>query len=185
MAVTLVVEDGTGIAGANSYVAATFADTYNEARGRSAWALLDAEAKAIALIKATEALDALYPWIGTKASRLQGLQWPRHQGVDSAGESVLLIDRDGFDIEGVPIAVQNATAEAAYQISSGEELFQDTDPRGKVIRKKTDVLETEYQPDTPATKPAAPTVFGALNALLKGLYVQPNGGMVIGTAVRA
>lgn len=184
MAVTLVVEDGTGIAGANSYVAAAVADTYNEYRGRSAWAALGAEAKAIALIKATEAIDAQYPWIGTKASRFQGLQWPRHAGVDSAGESVLLIDRDGFDIEGVPVAVQNATAEAAF-LSISEELYQDADPRGKVIRKKTDVLETEYQPDSPTAKPASPTVFGSLNALLKGLYVQPTGGMVIGKAVRA
>lgn len=185
MAVTLVVEDGTGIEGANSYIPVLFADTYNENRGRSSWAPLTDEVKSIALIKATEALDALYPWIGTKSTRIQGLQWPRHSGVDSAGESILLIDRDGFDIDGVPVAVQNAVAEAAFLLSSGEEIFQDQDPRGKVIRKKTDVLETEYQQDTPATKPAAPTTYGALNALLKGLFVQPSGGMVIGKAVRS
>ena len=38
------VEDGTGIADADSYVAVEFADDYFSARGVSAWADLEAEA---------------------------------------------------------------------------------------------------------------------------------------------
>ena len=183
MAIVLVVETGSGVSGANTYISAADADLYNSNRGRSSWALLDADAKATALIKATEAIDAQYPWIGTRMTRAQGLQWPRHAGVDSLGASILLIDRDGFDIEGVPQAVVNACAEAAF-LSLSEELFQDDDPRGKILRKKTDVIETEYQPDSPTAKPAAPTPFGLLNSILKGLFVQPTGGMVIGKATR-
>lgn len=183
MAIALVVETGSGVSGANTYISAADADLYQTNRGRSSWALLEPDAKAIALIKATEAIDAQYPWIGLKMTRAQGLQWPRHEGVDSFGESVLLIDRDGFDIDAVPQAVVNACAEAAF-LTLSEELFQDADPRGKIIRKKTDVLETEYQPDSPTAKPVMPTIFGALNAMLKGLYVQPTGGMVVGKAVR-
>lgn len=183
MAIVLVVETGSGVSGANTYISAADADLYQAARGRSSWATLDADAKATALIKAAEAIDSQYPWIGTKMTRAQGLQWPRHAGVDSSGASILIIDRDGFDIDTVPQAVVNACAEAAF-LSLSEELFQDDDPRGKIIRKKTDVLETQFQEDSPTAKPAMPTPFGALNAMLKGLYVAPSNGMVVGKAVR-
>lgn len=183
MAITITVEDGTGLAGANSYLSTADADTYHANRGRSSWASLEADAKAAALVKAAEFIDAAYNWIGSKKAKTQGLKWPRIQGLDCSGNPVLLVDSDGFDIDAVPQAVVNACAEAAF-LSLSEDLFQDADPLGKIIRKKTDVLETEYQPDTPTTKPAAPTIFGALNAMLKGFYVQQTGGMVVGKAVR-
>lgn len=183
MSIVLVVETGSGVSGANTYISATDADLYQANRGRSSWALLSADSKATALIKATEAIDAQYPWIGVKMTRTQGLQWPRRAGIESSGASILLVDRDGFDIDAVPQAVVNACAEAAF-LSLTEELFQDNDPRGKIIRKKTDVLETEYQPESPSMKPALPTIFGTLNSILKGYYTQPTGGMVIGKAVR-
>jgi hypothetical protein len=183
MAITITVEDGTGLAGANSYVSAADADIYHSNRGRSSWGLLTADAKATALIAGTQFIDSIYNWIGSRRSKTQGLKWPRIQGLDDSGNAILLVDRDGFDIDAVPQAVVDACAEAAF-LSLTDDLFQDTDPRGKIVRKKTDVLETEYQPDSAQLKPAPPTIFGALNAILKGLYIPPSSGMVIGKAVR-
>lgn len=184
MAIALVVETGSGVSGANTYISAADADLYQSNRGRSSWTSLSDDAKAVALIMATEAIDSLYPWIGKKKTSTQGLKWPRIEGLDDIGDEIPLVDSDGFEVDGVPQAVANACAEAAF-LSLTEELFQDDDPRGKVIRKKTDVLETEYQPDSPTSKPAMPTIFGSINAMLKGLYVMPSNGMKVGKAVRA
>jgi hypothetical protein len=183
MAITLVVEDGTGLSTANTYISASDADLYNANLGRVEWAALDDDVKAAALVKATQFVDASFQWIGGRMFRVQALAWPRHAGLDSSGQSILLIDRDGFDIEGVPQVVQKAVAETAF-LSLSNDLFQIADPNGKVIRDKTDVLETEYQPDSPSLKPAAPTLFSAVNLMLRGLYAAPTGGMVIGKAVR-
>lgn len=183
MAITIVVEDGTGLTSANSYISTADADTYHANRGRSTWTALTADAKAIALIAGTQFIDSVYNWIGLKSKKTQGLKWPRIARLDESGNAILLVDRDGFDIDAVPQAVINACAEAAF-LSLTEELFQDDDPRGKIIRKKTDVLETDYQPDSPTSKPEKPTVYGSLNSILKGLYLQPTGGMVVGKAQR-
>ena len=64
MTITLVVEDGTGLADANSYIASADADTYWANRANAAWAALDDDAKAAALIQATQYLDARYSFKG-------------------------------------------------------------------------------------------------------------------------
>ena len=181
MAIVLVVEDGTGKSDANTYTSVIDADTFNEQRGRSAWLSLEDDEKAAALIKATEFIDGTFNWIGRKTTQEQALQWPRND-VDDYGETILVTDRDGFEITGVPAGVKKAVAEAAF-LSLSEDLFQVDDPQGKVIRKKTDVLETEYQPETVVTV-KKPSVFDSVNSLLKGLYSFSSGGMVVGKAVR-
>lgn len=184
MAIALIVETGPGVSGANTYISVADADLYQANRGRSSWAALTDDAKAIALITATEAIDSLYPWIGKRKTATQGLKWPRIEGKTPDGIEIQLSDSDGFGIDGVPQAVINACAEGAFLMLS-EEIFQNDDAHGKIIRKKTDVLETEFQPDSPTSKPTMPTIFGSLNAILKGLYVVPSNGMKIGKAVRA
>ena len=181
MAIVLVVEDGTGKSDANTYTSVIDADTYNEQRGRSAWLSLEDDEKAAALIKATEFIDATFSWIGRKTTQEQALQWPRVT-VDAYGREAPVIDRDGFELAGIPASVKKAVAEVAF-LSLSEDLFQVDDPRGKIIRKKTDVLETEYQADT-ATTVRKPSVFDSVNSLLKGLYSFSSGSMVVGKAVR-
>lgn len=183
MAITLVVEDGTGLETANTYISATDADLYNANLGRAEWSVLDVEVKAAALIKATQFIDASFQWIGKKKTSAQGLKWPRIEGKTPEGIEIQLSDSDGFGIEGVPSPVSKAVAETAF-LSLSNDLFQVADPNGKVIRDKTDVLETEYQPESPSLKPAAPTLFSAVNLMLRGLYSATTGGMVIGKAIR-
>lgn len=76
----LIVEDGSIVPNANSYVSIEYADEYNEIYGDEAWSSYEEDQKTKALILATQALDQLYgpryvsiPLLGTT----QELYWPR------------------------------------------------------------------------------------------------------------
>lgn len=87
MAVTLVVEDGTGLANANSYVSLADADAYFDARSHAtAWTALvtagDDDARNRLLITATnlidrEAISRYGGWLGSPLKSTQRLAWPR------------------------------------------------------------------------------------------------------------
>lgn len=74
---TLIVEDGTGLATAESYVSVAYCDAYAAANGKTAWTGTDA-AKEVALRKATQYLDSVYCWKSSPINPfVQALQWPR------------------------------------------------------------------------------------------------------------
>lgn len=101
------VEDGTGIAGANSYASIADADTYFADRGTGTWTGSDA-VKEGALIRATAYIDATYRFVGIIVDRTQALAWPRYEAYD----------REGRILSGVPAAVIGATCELAlYALS--------------------------------------------------------------------
>lgn len=106
---TIVVEDGTGLADANSYVSEDEADTYADDRGITAWTDSTADKEA-ALVRATTTLDATYRtrFTGSKLNgRAQALEWPRINAYDWLGN---LLDDDE-----VPIEVRDATVELAIR----------------------------------------------------------------------
>jgi hypothetical protein len=83
MALTLVKEDGTGKADANSYAAVADADSYFEAHlYASAWTAATATTKAAALVMATRLVDSQYQFNGFRAHDTQALQWPRERCPD-------------------------------------------------------------------------------------------------------
>ena len=191
MAIALVIEDGTGISGANSYFLATYVDDYAVAHGYAGWASLLADPKAVAIIQGTAFIDATFPWFGYKIKQAQGLMWPRNSGIHASGLPVQLNvfpppiidptaflplkDIDGFDITGIPAALQKACSEAAYLASQGVALFQDRDPLGHITKKVTGPIEKDYQEEGPNLKSMPPSIFDALNKLLAGLYRQEGG----------
>ncbi len=73
----MIVEDGTGVVGADSYATVAAADAYHLARGNAAWAAATNPQKEAALINAASYLDAVYKYVGYRATTTQGLQWPR------------------------------------------------------------------------------------------------------------
>jgi hypothetical protein len=75
MPITLIVEDGSRPANANTYASAATADAYHAARAYTAWASATDDAKAVALIRATDYLNGL-PWTGRKVA-LRTMAWPR------------------------------------------------------------------------------------------------------------
>ncbi len=134
----LVVEDGTGLSTAESYITVTDADTYATAHGDdSAWdAAIDAE-KEEALRLSAQYLDFMYgpTWKGVRSNEDQALNWPR-TGV---------IDPDGFaiDNDALPQKLKDAQVEAAIRHNNGTSLFPDLANDGDIasIRSKVDSLE--------------------------------------------
>ncbi len=109
----LVVEDGTGLPGAESYISVSDADTYFAARGNAAWDALITSAKESALRAGADYLTATYgeQWKGARVTAEQALDWPRK-----------CVKAYGFDVaaDSVPQSVARANAEMAVRASAGE-----------------------------------------------------------------
>lgn len=103
----LTVEDGTGLAAADSYLSTADADTYHSGLGQSAW-VGTPTAKERVLRRATAALDRLYTFVGYRSTKEQALDWPRTGAFDS----------DDFAIEDdeIPQALLDACAELAMRL---------------------------------------------------------------------
>lgn len=83
MALTVIVEDGSGVDNANSYASVADAAAYHEANPQGdAWAALTELKKQQGVITATRLLDEQWQWNGYKLDDAQSLQWPRQQCPD-------------------------------------------------------------------------------------------------------
>lgn len=103
----LIVEDGTIVTNANTYVSVTDVDTYCENRGLTTWSnSYDDDAKEQAILRAMDYIEALF-WKGLKANESNALEWPR-SGV---------VDKNGYTVEdnAVPIQVQYGLCRASYE----------------------------------------------------------------------
>ena len=118
MAITLLVEDGTRITGANSYVNVTDAITYNTNWNNTAFTSATTLAQTTALYQAAYAMDILYGRryisIVPPASK-QGLLWPRY--------AILGNDFKIIAMNQVPQCVIDAQCELANMVISGMSLF--------------------------------------------------------------
>lgn len=149
MAITL---DATpGGATATSFVTVEYADDYFDLRLHNA-AWLGTETKKRALITATRELDAM-AYRGVRATDTQALSWPR-RGVP-----------DPF-----PRQLKDATCELAYELlRAGATDHTAPDALAAVIRKRVDVLETEYAHPSQRQQGVArfPRVMALLGPLLE------------------
>jgi hypothetical protein len=75
--VSLTVEDGTGLAAADSYVSIADALVYHAAMGNTAWAAATEAVQEIALRRAAQYLDTEYRYRGERLTTTQALEWPR------------------------------------------------------------------------------------------------------------
>lgn len=78
MFMTIIVEDGSGIYNANSYVSVADADDYFELRS-DLWTTLDTNAKQKALVRATDFIDTHYIFRSVKLTDDQNLENPRFE----------------------------------------------------------------------------------------------------------
>lgn len=165
-----VVEDGTVVANATSYVTLAFADDYlsvKPAATTTTWdALADAD-KEDFLMWATRLLDQRTIWSGVKYDSDSALQWPR------AG----VYDRDGLPVatDEIPLQVQQATVEVAFHL-----VTENVDPSapgsaaaGGVKSQKLGPLEIVYQDNAVITPNYFPV---GLNQLLTPFGTLPGGG---------
>lgn len=154
---TLIVEDGTGLATAESYISVADATAYHAAQGNAAWAALASDTVREQLLrKATGYMGQIYrsQWAGTRHHDTQRLDWPR-----------LYVPKKDFgytpnyyDPDSVPEDVANACAELALKAVAGD-LY--ADQKQTVIRKEIGPLKFEYDPYGPTT-----TLYSAVDAML-------------------
>lgn len=152
----LVIENGSLVANANSYVSVADARAYAEARASTLpEENADVEAALFVAMDYLESLRAEFQ--GYKVSPgVQALQWPR-TGVQ--------IDGWDFPIDAIPNELKFAQIQLAIESASGTDLMPTGDGR-EVIRKKVDVLETEWAPGSGG---AAQPVFIKVRAFLAPL----------------
>ena len=125
-----VVETGAGLSTATSYVSVAEALAYHADRGNTAWAAGSTAATQVALMRATQAVDAkgLRRFVGTKLLETQALAWPREDGIDAEGYELAS--------DAVPIAVKNATCEGALMELASAGVLQPTLDRGGMVTRE-------------------------------------------------
>ncbi len=143
---TIIVEDGTGVTGANSYISEADLATYATDRG-----ITITGTSAILLIQAMDWLEG-QSFIGFKFTDDQPLLWPR------AG---VWLDNFLLSTDEIPQELIDGLAETALSIDSG------TGPLNNVAREtkrtKVGTLEVEYMDNADS----AITVLTAHNKLRK------------------
>lgn len=109
---TLIVEDGTGLADAESFASVSELDSYLAKRGLAAVA--DTGTKEVALRAASEYADTIRRYKGTTVSADQALMFPRDN----------LTDWSGHAVTGVPRRFKDGVLYLASQVLAGEALYE-------------------------------------------------------------
>lgn len=149
MAITLV--ETPGDADANTYATLAEATAYLEPRlNTSAWDdVASEETQKAALVEATREMDLL-PWRGTRVTVTQALAWPREDVPipDLPDDVSVSSDAAEYSTTAIPDRIKDATIELALEfLRSGSTDLSKPDPDRDVIRKKIDVIETEWAKD--------------------------------------
>lgn len=152
----LIVEDGTGLPDANSFVSLADADAFLTAEGAEAWVAEDSVKREAALVSASRWISTAYVWIGAPLSPAQALAWPR----------------SGTAYENTPPTVLIAVFRLARE-ALGRDLFA-AQTRGRE-RVKAGSVEVEYDPITAFTSVAGGARFPWIAPLLRGLTLRAPG----------
>ena len=177
MPITIVATAGS--ATANAFVTAAEMTSYCDARlNATAWTGADAQLPA--LVEATRDISLL-DFVGSRTDATQALSWPRAYAPDPDAPSVLtdpatIVLSDGppyyFADDEIPQRVKDATCELALQyLKLGTTDAASLPTNQGVIRKKVDVLETEWArpQDQPVGLARWPRVMAYLAPLLRGV----------------
>ena len=126
---TIVVEDGSQVSGANSYVSEAELATYAADRGVTA-----SGTAAVLLIQAMDYIES-QPFIGKKFTDSQALLWPRY-GVYVYGYYV--------DTDSIPTLLKEAEMEVALGIDAGNNPL--ASEARMTLREKVGPLDITYSP---------------------------------------
>lgn len=157
MAVVLVVENGTGLATANSYTTLAEADAYLERHlYADAWTNADEDRRVSALVWATQLLDERMEWAGIPATTTQALCWPRDEAYDRLGIVV--------STTVVPVPVKRATAELARSLLADNR--PELSDRGGVVSQSVGPLSVTYGAGGSTRSTVPSTVYALLGPLV-------------------
>lgn len=139
---SLITEDGTGLANAESLCSVATADAYHLSIGNNDWLFLAEMVKEQCLRKAT-AYMAKYrsKYTGLRKTTAQALDFPRtHMPIKDALAVAY------YDDASIPADVQNACASLAFRASSATLL---ADQKRSKLRVSIGPISTEYDPYSP------------------------------------
>lgn len=160
---TIIVEDGMGLANAESYISVASADTYHSNRGNTTWAALTTAVKEQLLRKATDYMVQTFRarWDGYRKLTTQALDWPREyvEIKDTVLRTTAYVDNAS-----VPTIVANACAELALKANNGVLL---DDQEQIVTRETIGPLTVEYDKFSGQAKRYA-AIEAALSVYFKG-----------------
>jgi hypothetical protein len=137
----LNVENGTGLADAESYISVSEFKSFCKGRGYTAAEDFETEDVESKLRDATSYIDTIFRYKGARSKVEQSLEFPR----------VDCLDWSSLPVLGVPRRVKQACAELAYKAFS-ETLYQDQDRGGKVISESVGPISVTYAEDAPTGK---------------------------------
>lgn len=167
MAVTMVVEDGTIVENANSYVSISYANTYLERNIHkyTTWENLSDDDKSALLVWSSSVIDNYFNFEGLRMTGDQDLRWPRYGAYDL----------DGYLIPNteIPRELKDSVCELALAYAT-EDRLDDPDTAG-ISELKVDVIELKFDKiDRPIAVPA--NVQQMMRTI--GVYVGPGLGRI-------
>lgn len=182
--VDLIVEDGSCVADANSFVTLEEAVKYQASHGRKEWLELTKAEQIASLIKGTQYVDNLFTWKGRRKYETQVLAFPRVPRFPKPH----LLDFDGFDYTGkIPQKIKDAVCEAAFYgyqaelftVYAGEGGGAIKKERNKDNRRVEGAVQKEIETEIEYFSNKEMEVdyvskYAALNVLLRGYYVDTN-----------
>lgn len=136
----LIVEDGTGLSNADSYITLLAFQKFCDDRGYN-YDAYDDEVQEQKLRVATTYIDTIFRYKGSRSKVDQTLEFPRENCLDWSSLPVI----------GVPQRVKLACAELAFKALS-ENLYQDQDRGGKVTSESVGPISVTYADDAPTGK---------------------------------
>lgn len=152
---TIVVEDGTQVSGANSYITEAELTTYATDRGITITGNNDE-----LIIQAMDYIESL-EYKGYKLTETQALVWPR---------GGVLVDGYYIDTDEIPQLLKDGQAEACLAIDAGNSPLADVERQ--VSKEKVDVIEVEYMDNAVSN-----TIVKKISAKLRKLLVSSQSGL--------
>jgi hypothetical protein len=145
---SIIVEDGTVVIGAESYITLAEADIYHRNRGMTTWDDMTDTEKEQALRRATSYMVGRYrsSWKGGRININQPLDWPR-QGVSTDDFTAMPHSYYAYFVpyNVVPIEVKNACAELALRAGAGPMV---DDVGQNIIQETVGPITTKYDPNS-------------------------------------
>lgn len=152
MAITLTIEDGTIVTGANSYADLLDAVVVNYFEAHlyaTAWTGATDEQKKAALVMATRYLDTLVVWNGQRVEATQPRAWPRQN---------VYLDGDYLAEDAIPQDIIEASLEVALAFLTGNRIADTAKAKGVAsIGLGNGALDLQFtEPDPVANLPIIP-----------------------------
>jgi hypothetical protein len=168
MAISIIVEDGSVVESANSYITVAEARIYASNRGVTLPTTDDSVAAM--LIQATDYLQAREcKYQGERVSASQVLSFPR---------SDVVIFGIPLASDAIPGCLKAAQVQLAMAVNAGFELLPNVTANSYVTKEKVGVIETEYS--DPLQVGMSPS-FGAVESLLAPLFGECSNGFALRT----